>query len=583
MFEVGHFPNVWKIAHVTPIFKRNGSKNSKDNYRPISILPTLSKICESIIHERLLSHCTLNNIITDRQAAYLKGDSTISQLLYLVHQIRVSWGEGKIAHGLFLDISAAFDKVWHKGLIAKLEQIGISGPVLTLFKSYLNNRKQCVVVDGVKSTFIDIKAGVPQGSRLGPLLFIIYINDIVDDLECDIMLFADDCSLLASGLDPTDTAQKLNRDLSKISSWAAKWKVLFNAKKSKDLIFSNKMLNNSPPLVFNDNFIDRVNTHRQLGVYLTSNLDWSFQINDVCLKANRKLSVLRHVKMLKRKTLDILYKLTVRSVIDYALPLYGNNLKKIDLERLERLQYRAAKLVTGAMHHTSKEKLNCELGWESIKKRTDFLGLSLFQKIHLHETRPLIRSCLTRLDREKRQITRSKGGYLPFPNFGAKFQNSFFPYISKLWNNLDTCTKTLSLIDFKSKLKDKLKPDKIKHFDKGSKIGNTLLTRIRLDRSELNQHTYSIGKSESPECFCHAKQESSYHYMIDCFLYECERQILYDSVEYFIKNFRMLGKRKRFEILTIGININNPDYYYTNYNITLAVQKYIFSTKRFSM
>ena len=95
----------------------------------------------------------------------------------------------------------------------------------------MNNRKQCVVVDGVKSTFIDIQAGVPQGSRLGPLLFIIYINDIVDDLECDIMLFADDCSLLASGLDPTDTAQKLNRDLSKISSWAAKWKVLFNAKK----------------------------------------------------------------------------------------------------------------------------------------------------------------------------------------------------------------------------------------------------------------------------------------------------------------------------------------------------------------
>ena len=108
LFEVGHFPKEWKIAHVTPIFKRNGSKNCKTNYRPISILPTLSKICESIIHERLLSHCTLNNIITDRQAAYLKGDSTISQLLYLVHQIRLSWGKGKIAHGLFLDISAAW-------------------------------------------------------------------------------------------------------------------------------------------------------------------------------------------------------------------------------------------------------------------------------------------------------------------------------------------------------------------------------------------------------------------------------------------------------------------------------------------
>ena len=187
-------------------------------------------------------------------------------------------------------------------------------------------------------------------------------------------------------------------------------------------------------------------------------------------KVSRRLGQLMVLGILANQARwDILYKLTVRSVIDYALPIYGNNLKKTDLSRLDSLQYRAAKLVTGALHHTSKEKLNCELGWESIKKRIDFLGLCLFQKIHLHETRPLIRSCLTKLDREKRQMTRSKGGYLPFPNYGTKFQNSFFPYISKLWNNLDTCTKTLSLVDFKLKLKNMLKPNKIKHFDKGSK------------------------------------------------------------------------------------------------------------------
>ena len=172
----------------------------------------------------------------------------------------------------------------------------------------------------------DIQAGVPQGSRLGPLLFIIYINDIVEGLESEILIFADDCSLLASGTDPTETAEQLNRDLHKILTWAEKWKVICNAGKTKDSIFSNKMLNNSPPLVFNDSFINRVNTHRHLGVYLTSNLDWSTQINDVCLKANRKLAVLRNVKFLKRNTLDLLYKITVRSVIDYALPIYANNL-----------------------------------------------------------------------------------------------------------------------------------------------------------------------------------------------------------------------------------------------------------------
>ena len=124
------------------------------------------------------------------------------------------------------------------------------------------------------------------------------------------------------------------------------------------MIFSSKFLNNSPPLIFNNNVIDRVNTHRHLGVYLTSNLDWSMQINDVCLRANRKLAVLRSVKFLKRNTLDLLYKITVRSLIDYALPIYSNNLKLTDLARLDRLQYKAGKLVCGALHYTNRNKLN---------------------------------------------------------------------------------------------------------------------------------------------------------------------------------------------------------------------------------
>ena len=189
----------------------------------------------------------------------------------------------------------------------------------------------------------------------------------------------------------------------------------FKSGKSKDLIFSRKCLNNSPPLLFDNLIIDRVNTHKHLGVYLNSMLDWSAQINDVCLKANRKLSVLRNVKMLNRKTLDLLYKVCVRSVIDYALPIYANTLNVTELARLERVQYRAAKLVTGALHFTSQEKLNIELGWETIKKRITFLGLSLFQKIHLHETRPLIRTCMTKLDFENKYLLRSKGGYLPPP------------------------------------------------------------------------------------------------------------------------------------------------------------------------
>ena len=155
-----------------------------------------------------------------------------------------------------LDVKAAFDKVWHSGLIAKLEQIGIEGKLKDLFVSYLANRKQIVVVDGVKSNISNINAGVPQGSRLGPLLFIIYINDIIEDLESDILIFADDCTLLTSAEDSNITALTLNRDLIKISSWALRWKVSFNAEKSRDIIFSKKYLNNTIPINLNNTNIE---------------------------------------------------------------------------------------------------------------------------------------------------------------------------------------------------------------------------------------------------------------------------------------------------------------------------------------
>ena len=146
-----------------------------------------------------------------------------------------------------IDVSSAFDKVWHSSLLAKLSQVGVEDNFFDILSSYLSDRKQIVVVDGQKSDILDVKAGVPQGSRLGPLLFIIYMNDITDEIESDILIFADDTSLFATGSDPAETAQILNRDLQKISNWAQKWKVTFNSSKSKDIIFSNKFRNNSPP------------------------------------------------------------------------------------------------------------------------------------------------------------------------------------------------------------------------------------------------------------------------------------------------------------------------------------------------
>ena len=322
LFKEGLFPDIWKISHITALYKNKGSKTDKNNYRPISLLPTLSKLCESVIHKRLLDHCIENNVISHKQAAYLKGDSTVNQLLYIVHKIRMSWTKGDITHGIFLDVKSAFDKVWHKGLLAKLEQINISGNLLNLFQSYLTNRKQVVVVDGKVSGKTEVKAGIPQGSRLGPLLFIIYINDITENIESDILIFADDTSLLATGKNTDVTSAIINRDLIGISEWAQKWKVNFNADKSEEIIFSNIKLQNYIPILLNGDKVKSVEVHKHLGLYLSYNLDWSAQVHHICMRANRKLAVLRSVKMLKRQTLDVLYKLQVRSLLDYSLPVF---------------------------------------------------------------------------------------------------------------------------------------------------------------------------------------------------------------------------------------------------------------------
>ena len=440
-----------------------------------------------------------------------------------------------------------------------------------------------VIVDGVKSDPLEIKAGVPQGSRLGPILFIIYMNDIIQDIESDILIFADDTSLFATGSDPAETVSQLNRDLNKISSWAKQWKVSFNAKKSKDIIFSKKYVNNSPPLCFDGLLIDRVNKHKHLGLLLTSTLDFSQHVNDVCLRANRKLSVLRSVNILNRQTLDLLYKLTVRSVIDYGLPVYYKSLTLSQIGRLESIQYKAGKIVTGALQFTSKDKLNLELGWESIVERGNILSLNIFHKIHRHETRPLIKSCMPKLDIEKNYTTRSKGGYIPFKYENKNFNTSFFPYTLKLWNNLPRELKVQDVECFKISIKSLLKPKRRRHFSCGSKLGNKFLTQIRLGRSDLQSHKFSMGFSESPECQCHCKYESTEHYFLHCFLYSPERRVLLSLFEHYIPTFKNLNNKQKLNIIISGIDTDDPVFFYLNKTLTIAVQNFILQTKRFNV
>ena len=184
------FPDMWKLANVIPIFKK-GDKQLIKNYRPISLLPICGKIFENIIFNNLYNYLNTNNLITKNQSGFRPGDSTTNQLLYLVNEIHKAFDDPKSleVRAVFLDISKAFDKVWHDGLLFKLNQNGISGGLLKLFENYLHNRKQRVVLNGSYSAYSSIESGVPQGSVLGPLLFLVYINDLESNINSNIKFF----------------------------------------------------------------------------------------------------------------------------------------------------------------------------------------------------------------------------------------------------------------------------------------------------------------------------------------------------------------------------------------------------------
>ena len=216
--ESGIFPTEWKMANVVPIHKRDDKQNVK-NYRPVSLLPIFGKIFERLIYNEMYSFFIENDLISSNQSGFKQGDSCINQLLSITHDIYQSLDQGYEVRGVFLDISKAFDKVWHKGLIHKLKQNGIGGPLLKILTDFLKSRKQRVVLNGQHSSWSDVLAGVPQGSILGPLLFLIYINDLSDGLQCNPKLFADDTSLFATVHNIKKATNDLNNDLTKITKW----------------------------------------------------------------------------------------------------------------------------------------------------------------------------------------------------------------------------------------------------------------------------------------------------------------------------------------------------------------------------
>ena len=290
--ENGKFPDNWKKANVIPIHKK-GDKDNVNNYRPVSILPIVSKIFERIVFKHVYNYLHTNNLISRHQSGFQPNESTINQLAFMYHEFSNALDKKKDVRIVFCDVSKAFDKVWHQGILFKLKQLGINDVLLDWFRNYLLDRKQRVIIKGQQSDWGIIEAGVPQGSVLGPLLFIVYINDLADVVNCNIKLFADDTCLYVT-VDNKQQIQNvtdsLNQDLDNVSSWANQWLVTFNASKTKSMLLTNKNIKH-PDLVFNGTILENVTCHKHLGLNISSNLKWTSHIDKMLQSVSRMLDV----------------------------------------------------------------------------------------------------------------------------------------------------------------------------------------------------------------------------------------------------------------------------------------------------
>ena len=317
-----------------------------------------------------------NNLLSSCQSGFRKNDSCISQLLAITHEIYKNFDNCPPVEtrSIFLDISKAFDKVWHEGLLFKLKCYGIKGSLLTLIKSFLSDRLQRVVLNGKCSTWREVLAGVPQGSILGPLFFLIFINDLPIGLQSNVKIFADDTALFSAMFDNLISSNILNTDLTLISEWAYQWKMSFNPyplKQAVEVVFSTKSISTQLPiLTFNGSTICSIKSHKHLGMILDKKLSFNHHLKEKIAKANKGIGIItRLYTYLPRHTLINIYKAFVRSHLDYGDIIYDNPINESFCNKIESVQYNAALAITRAIRGTSREKLYQELGFEYLTDR----------------------------------------------------------------------------------------------------------------------------------------------------------------------------------------------------------------------
>ncbi len=380
----GIIPTDWKKARVVPIYKGKGKQSDKSNYRPISMISHISKILEREVQQQLLYYLIKHSFITKDQSAYLKFHSTLTSL----HKVACDWydaiNDGDISCTCFLDLAKCFDTINHDMLLYKMTKYGIINDEIIWFKDYLNDRTQYVALNGKISTEKSVQIGVPQGSVLGPILFLLFVNDlpsIVSNTQCN--MFADDTLFYCSGSNISDIQECLQKDIDKVVKWLTENKLTLNVDKCCTMAISHphKVADKSLKIIINNQQIENVSNCKYLGVNIDQALNWSSHINTVCKMISSKIGVLRRLSnVLPSHILNTVYNSIVKPHFDYCVSVWGYY-NVTDIDQLQKLQNRAARIVSGVFDfNISSDDLICNLKWLRVKELRDLQTLSIMYK-----------------------------------------------------------------------------------------------------------------------------------------------------------------------------------------------------------
>ena len=362
--EENRLPQTWKTAHVCAIHKK-GPKNKCSNYRPISLTSTACKLLESIIRDNIMHYMLEHKYFSNKQYGFLPGRSTTLQLLNLVDEISKALDEGKHIETIYIDIQKAFDTVPHRRLLHKIQAYGITGPIFNWIQDFISNRTQLVRVNSSKSLPQPITSGVPQGSVLGPILFVIYVNDLPTNLNTNVYMFADDTKIYQTYVNQADDS--VQEDLDALQQWSDSWLLKFHPEKCKQLHTKRPRCQEVLPTrhlytydVHNGRQsipIAPVSSEKDLGITFDENLSFKPHIKTVINKANQMFGIIRRTFVnLTPEVFNPLYKALVRSHLEYGQSVWSpHNITEIKL--IERVQRSATKKVNGFKQLSYTERM----------------------------------------------------------------------------------------------------------------------------------------------------------------------------------------------------------------------------------